>query len=223
MPDFKETIKNSLFFGGMSPDLTARMEKTAKPESYGRDEMIFFEGDRGEKFFFVSEGLVKIYKSTESAREVVLRHIRPGEMFGEVILFESANYPVNAVAMRDTALYSIRREMFLKMLEDDEFVRYFTGNLFRKMRYLADRVAFLNAYDVEERFFFFVDEHFGLKPMITTDLSKAELAEAIGTIPETMSRLLARLKLKDLVTWNRDELKLDVDYARSVVERVRAE
>lgn len=223
MPDFKETIKSSLFFGGMSDELAARMEKTAKPESFVRDGIIFFEGDRGEKFFFVAEGLVKIYKSTESAREVVLRHIRPGEMFGEVILFESANYPVNAVAMRDTAVYSIRRDMFLKMLEDNEFVRYFTGNLFRKMRYLADRVAFLNAYDVEERFFLFIDEHFGIKQLIKTDLSKAELAEAIGTIPETMSRLLARLKLKDLVAWNRDDMKLDVDYARSVVDRVKSE
>jgi len=65
-------------------------------------------------------------------------------------------------------------------------VRFFTGNLFRKMRYLADRVAFLNAYDVEERFFLFIDEHFGFKPLINTDLTKAELAEAIGTIPETM-------------------------------------
>lgn len=223
MPGFKETLKNSLFFGGISEELAGRMEKMAKPENFARDEMIFFEGDRGEKFFFVSEGLVKIYKSTESAREVVLRHIRPGEMFGEVILFESANYPVNAVAMRDTAVYSIRRDMFLKMLEELEFVHYFTGNLFRKMRYLADRVAFLNAYDVEERFFLFVDEHFGLQPLIKTDLTKAELAEAIGTIPETMSRLLARLKLKELVSWNRDEMKLDVEYARSVVERVRLE
>lgn len=223
MPGFSDTIKNSLFFGGMSSDLSARMEKMAKPESFGRDEMIFFEGDRGEKFFFVAEGLVKIYKSTESSREVVLRHIRPGEMFGEVILFESASYPVNAVAMRDTAVYSIRRDMFLKMLEEQEFVRFFTGNLFRKMRYLADRVTFLNAYDVEERFFLFIDEHFGLNPVITTDLTKAELAEAIGTIPETMSRLLARLRQKELVVWNRDEMKLDVEYANSVVDRIRAE
>ncbi len=223
MPGFKETIQNSLFFGGMSDDLATRMEKSAKPEFFSRDEMIFFEGDRGEKFFFVAEGLVKIYKSTESAREVVLRHIRQGEMFGEVILFESEFYPVNAVAMRDTGLYSIRRDLFLGMLDDKEFVRFFTGNLFRKMRYLADRVSYLNAYDVEERFFLFVDEHFGLRPGIKTDLTKAEVADAIGTIPETMSRLLARLKMNDLVIWGRDEMKLNVEYARSVVERVKVE
>ena len=223
MPDFKDTIKNSLFFGGISAELASRMEKAAKPESFARDEMIFFEGDRGEKFFFVAEGLVKIYKSTDSAKEVVLRHIRSGEMFGEVILFESETYPVNAVAMRDTQLYSIRRDMFLKMLEEHEFVRYFTGSLFRKMRYLADRVAFLNAYDVEERFFLFIDEHFGLNPEIKTDLTKAEVAEAIGTIPETMSRLLARLRLNRLVEWDRDGIRMNAGYARSVVERIRAE
>ena len=217
----EETLSKSLFFGGLSTEIISDIEKRGRTEKFSKDEIIFFEGDKGEKFFFLIEGLVKIYKSADNDREIVLRHIRPGEMFGEVILFESEAYPVNATALRDSTLFSINRKLFMELFKEDAFRNYFTGNIFRKLRYLADRVAFLNAYDVEERFFVFVEEHYGIKPMITIDLTKAELAEAIGTIPETMSRLIARLKLKDLVAWNKNELKLNVDYARSVIDKIK--
>ena len=217
----EETLSKSLFFGGLSLDIISLIGEKGRIEKFSRDEIIFFEGDKGEKFFFLMDGLIKIYKSADNDREVVLRHIRPGEMFGEVILFESDTYPVSSVAMRDTVLFSVSRSFFMELFNDNNFRKFFTGNIFRKLRYLADRVAFLNAYDVEERFFLFVEEHYGLKPVITIDMSKAEVAEGIGTIPETMSRLLSRLKLKEYVTWSRDDLRIDVDYARSVIDKMK--
>lgn len=217
----EETLSKSLFFGGLSPEIISGIEKRGRTEKFNKDEIIFFEGDTGEKFFFLIEGLVKIYKSADNDREIVLRHIRPGEMFGEVILFESETYPVSATALRDSTLFSINRTLFMEIFREEPFRKYFTGNIFRKLRYLADKVAFLNAYDVEERFFLFIEEHYGIKPLINIDLTKAELADGIGTIPETMSRLIARLKLRDLVLWNKNELKLNVDYARSVIDKIK--
>lgn len=217
----EETLSKSLFFGGLSPEIISRIEKKGRVEKFSKDEIIFLEGSRGEKFFFLVDGLVKIYKSADNDREVVLRVIRPGEMFGEVILFESETYPVNAVTIRESTLFSISRSFFMELFQDENFRKFFTGNIFRKLRYLADRVAFLNAYDVEERFFLFIEEHYGLKPVINIDMSKAEIAEGIGTIPETMSRLIARLKLKEFLTWNRNELRINVDYARSVIDRIK--
>lgn len=217
----EEALSKSFLFGGLSPAVISGIEKRGRTETFVRDEIIFFEGDKGSKFFFLLDGLVKIYKSAENDREIVLRHIRPGEMFGEVILFESENYPVSALALRDSTLFSLNRDHFMELFMEDQFRKYFTGNIFRKLRYLADRVAFLNAYDVEERFFLFIEEHYGIKEKINIDLSKAEIADGIGTIPETMSRLLARLRLKDLVTWNRNELILNADYARSVIDKIK--
>lgn len=218
-----ETLSKSAIFGGLPSDVIKRLENSGRTESFGRDEIIFLEGDRGDRFFFLMEGLVRIYKAAEGDREVVLRHIRPGEMFGEVILFDSEVYPVNAIAQRESLVFSIRRSVFIELFRDESFMRYFVSNLFKKMRLLTDRVAFLNAYDVEERFFVFIEEHYGLKPLIEVDMSKAELAEAIGTIPETMSRLIARLKTRGVVSWERNELKIDVEYAKSVIEKVKAE
>ena len=218
-----ETLSRSVIFGGLPAELIQRLEKSGRIENFGKDEFIFLEGDKGDRFFFLIEGLVRVYKAADNDREVVLRHIRPGEMFGEVILFDSEVYPVNAVAQRESVVFIIRRSVFLDLFRDESFMRFFVGNLFKKLRHLTDRVAFLNAYDVEERFFLFIEEHYGLKPEVEVDLSKAELAEAIGTIPETISRMIARLKTRGVVIWEKNELKINVEYAKSVIDKLKVE
>jgi len=218
-----ETLSRSDIFGGLSVELIQRLEKSGRMENFGKDEFVFLEGDKGDRFFFLIEGLVRVYKAADNDREVVLRHIRPGEMFGEVILFDSPVYPVNAVAQRDSAVFTIRRSAFIELLQEESFMKFFVSNLFKKMRHLTDRIAFLNAYDVEERFFVFIEEHYGLKPEVEVDLSKAELAEAIGTIPETISRMIARLKTRGVINWEKNELKINVEYAKSVIEKLKVE
>lgn len=218
-----ETLSRSDIFGGLPVELIQRLEKSGRMENFGKDEFVFLEGDKGDRFFFLIEGLVRVYKAADNDREVVLRHIRPGEMFGEVILFDSPVYPVNAVAQRDSAVFTIRRSAFIELLQEESFMKFFVSNLFKKMRHLTDRIAFLNAYDVEERFFVFIEEHYGLKPEVEVDLSKAELAEAIGTIPETISRMIARLKTRGVINWEKNELKINVEYAKSVIEKLKVE
>ena len=218
-----ETLSRSVIFGGLLAELIQRLEKSGRMENFGKDEFVFLEGDKGDRFFFLIEGLVRVYKAADNDREVVLRHIRPGEMFGEVILFDSPVYPVNAVAQRDSAVFTIRRSAFIELLQEESFMKFFVSNLFKKMRHLTDRIAFLNAYDVEERFFVFIEEHYGLKPEVEVDLSKAELAEAIGTIPETISRMIARLKTRGVINWEKNELKINVEYAKSVIEKLKVE
>lgn len=219
--NLKDLLSGNLIFGGMPETMLEVLESAGRVQSLAKDEMIFFEGDRGDKIYFLTEGLVKLFKTTESDREIVVRYVRPGEMFAEVVLFESDIYPVSSMAMRESKIYYIERDFFLDLLKEKDFMRLFVSNLFKKMRYLADRVAFLNAYDVEERFFIFLNDHFGLEPVIIIDLSKAEMAEAIGTIPETMSRVLGRLKINDIVQWDKNEIRLNVDYAMSVIEKVK--
>ena len=219
--NLSKLFSGNLIFSGMPENMVKMLESAGRAQHFVKDEIIFFEGDSGDKIFFLTEGLVKLFKTTESDREIVVRYVRPGEMFAEVVLFESDIYPVSSVALRESVVYSIDREYFFNLLKEADFMKQFISSLFKKMRYLADRVAFLNAYDVEERLLIFINDHFGIEPVINIDLSKAEIAEAIGTIPETLSRVLGRLKSSGHMQWEKTELKLNVDYAMSVIEKVK--
>ena len=72
----------------------------------------------------------------------------------------------------------------------------------------ADRILYLTGHDVEERFFFFLQEQFGRRQEYRIPLSKKDIAAAIGTIPETLSRLLLRLRGEKKIRWEGDNLRL---------------
>jgi CRP/FNR family transcriptional regulator len=94
------------------------------------------------------------------------------------------------------------------LLVDEEFRRDFIAMLMRKQRYLAGRILYLSTRDVEERFFDFLEEQFGRRERYQIALSKKDVAAAIGTIPETFSRMLLRLKKQGLAGWQGRTLEL---------------
>jgi len=70
----------------------------------------------------------------------------------------------------------------------------------------------LTSMDVEERFTEFLREHYGETAVITPDLSKKDIASAIGATPETFSRLLQKLEKRGDFTWNGKSIHLTPDF-----------
>lgn len=127
--------------------------------------------------------------------------VHPGEPFAEVILFEQHTFPVTAIALKASLLYIIPKAQFICLLSDEQFRNDFIGMLMRKQRYLAERIRFLTMNDVEERFFIFLREQQQQSYHNRMgSFSKKDIAAAIGTSPETYSRLLARLVEEGKIT-----------------------
>lgn len=180
--------------------------------SFRKGDIIFSEGIKGTYFCVLLEGAVRLNKTAPDGREVIVRIIRNGEMFAEVILFEDENFPVSAVALKQTKIFKIPRTQFLDLLKEEEFRNDFITVIMRKQRYLAERILHLTTYDVEERFFRFLEDTYGRKNSYIIDLNKQDIASAIGTIPETLSRLLSRLRKRGLISWTGKKLTLLDDF-----------
>jgi CRP-like cAMP-binding protein len=102
----------------------------------------------------------------------------------------------------------MNKKSFNSFLENAEFRAEFISVLMKKQRYLAGRILYLTAYDVEERFFRFLAEHYGKNKAYDIAISKKDLASAIGTIPETFSRLIQRLTGRGMIRWDGNRLEL---------------
>ena len=201
-------LKNSDFFSGISDRSIRSLAAICIPKRVGKRQLIFLGGEEGQSMYILAEGGVQLYKTAEDGREIVIKTIRAGEIFGEVVLFEQAEYPVSAVALERSLLLRLPRQQIDCLLVSDGFRRDFIGMLMRKQRYLADRILYLTGHDVEERFFFFLEEQFGRLEEYRISLSKKDIAAAIGTIPETLSRLLLRLKEEKKIHWQGETLRL---------------
>jgi CRP/FNR family cyclic AMP-dependent transcriptional regulator len=80
--------------------------------------MIFEQGSVGQKAFIVRSGKVKIFRVGEGARETLLTTLGPGEMFGEMSLFEHKPRSASAQALGDTEVEAVSEADFEKLVGD---------------------------------------------------------------------------------------------------------
>ena len=80
-----------------------------------------------------------------------------------------------------------------------------------KQRYLTERIQELTTKDVEHRFFTFLRSQYGEQEIIRTPLSKKDIAAAIGTTPESLSRLILRLHDDQIIDWQGREIRILTD------------
>ncbi|MCK4549637.1 MAG: Crp/Fnr family transcriptional regulator, partial [Candidatus Krumholzibacteria bacterium] len=162
---------------------------------------LFFEGDVGRDLFVLEDGGIRLYKLAEDGQETTVKLVNHFEAFAEVALFDSGQYPVSAIATKYSVVWAISGSTFQEMLEDRAFRQEFISTIIGKLRYLSQRIHYLTAYDVEQRFFRFLYEQCGAVDKCTIEIPKKEIAAAIGTIPETLSRLILRLRDRGDIVW----------------------
>ncbi|MBI9097154.1 MAG: Crp/Fnr family transcriptional regulator [Spirochaetaceae bacterium] len=206
--NIKESLQKSELFSGLSEEHRNEIESKGENLSLKKGQTLFWEGDPGHSFFILIEGSVKLFKTTEEGREIIVKILTGGEIFGEVILFVNQTYPVSSTILENSSLFSISKKAFHQLMEKEYFRNEFVSVLMKKQRYLSNRIHYLTAFDVEDRFFKFLLENYGEQGRYRINLSKKDLASAIGTIPETFSRLTSRLKKRGIIRWEKKELIL---------------
>ncbi|OGV47076.1 MAG: hypothetical protein A2X46_09910 [Lentisphaerae bacterium GWF2_57_35] len=212
--DWLITLAQANFFKDLSPESRKALAEIAISRDVKKRELLFAEGDKGHSIYLLNSGTVQLFKTAPDGNEIVIKLIQPGEVFAEVVLVEQDRYPVSAVALTDCVLFLFPRRDLHRLLEREDFRNDFIAMLMRKQRYLAERIYDLSTRDVEERLFRFLREHYGTRTDIRLTLSKKDIAAAIGTTPETLSRLIQKLSEKGVLSWQGKEIELIGDKAK---------
>ena len=114
--DKTEILRESLIFSGLSEDELAELSQIVVERSFNPGEFVFWEGDDPDWFYIIAEGKIKVLKHSSLGKEFIIAFFGPGEMFGEVAVFENKPYPASAQAVAETKVLGIRREDFLNFL-----------------------------------------------------------------------------------------------------------
>jgi len=148
----------------------------------------------------------------------VIKVIKPGEVFAEVVLFEKRFYPVTAMSLTGVLLFKLLRRDLLALLQQEDFRNDFIAMLLRKQRYLTDKIQQLTSQDVEERLRAFLLEQYGEQLQIHAEINKKQLAAAISTTPETLSRLLQDLKRRQCMIWKQGVITITPEFWQETAE-----
>ena len=199
----RQVIATGELFGGLSPEHLDEIEKIATRKEYKRGETIFFEGDPGTGFYMVETGKVKIFKMSLSGKEQILHIFGSGEPFGEVPVFHDQPFPANATALEKTSLIFFPRKDFVELVYTmPSLVMNMLAVLSMRLRRFATQIENLSLKEVPERlagYLLYLAEEQGNTDRVELQISKGQLASLLGTIPETLSRIFARMSDEGLI------------------------
>jgi CRP/FNR family transcriptional regulator len=196
-------------FGSLSDRSRQLLVAIAVPRELARKETLFYEGDRGEAVCLLASGAIQLSKAGDDGdKTVIIKSVKVGEVFAEVILFEEDRFPVTATAVRNSLVYLFPKRQFLTLLDNAEFRNEFILMLLRRQRYLTERMRSLVTMNAADKLFHYLRQHYGPHERIVPGLSKKLLAAAIDVSPETLSRTLLKLKNDGTLVWEGNAIAL---------------
>jgi CRP-like cAMP-binding protein len=210
--DIFRIIDQARFFEGISKESKEALSRYCMPSERPKHATLFREDEPGEAMFLLARGRVSLHKITPDGREIVIKVIKPGEVFAEAIMFEKKVYPVTGIALTEVLVFKLMRRDLLNLLRQEDFRNDFIAMLLRKQRYLADKIQQLTSQDVEQRLRAFLIEQYGERAQINVEINKKQLAGAIGSTPETLSRLLQDLKLRKVLIWKQGVINIAPEF-----------
>ena len=209
-------LKNCDLFERLSPEDIARIESRSKSRTFKRGSLIYLPTDTSNSLLLLTSGRVKIYHITSEGKQAVLALIDPGEVFGELSVFEGGRRDDFAEAMEACTLV---------MIPDDEVQRLMTSypevsiSITRLMglrrKRIEKRLKSLLFRSNRERLVHLLVELVEKYGRVTPDgiqigikLSHQELASIIGSTRETVTVILGELQDEDAVIVRRRQIIL---------------
>jgi len=184
-------------FDGMPSDQCDDLASIALEKHYRRGRTIFSQGEEGAGFYVVVSGKVKIFKLSPDGKEQILHIFGPGEPFAEVPVFEGRRFPAHALALEDSSLLFFPRAAFVGLIKTNPSLALsMLAVLSRRLRGFAALVDDLSLKEVPGRLathLLYLSESQAGSNQVALDIPKAQLAALLGTIPETLSRILTRM------------------------------
>ncbi len=208
MPNKVWYLQRSRLFGGLPPSDIHPLAQAFRERDYPAGTTIFAAGDPGDSIFLLKTGFVRLYRLTEEGKEVTLSVLGPGDVFGELALFEERERLTNACAMTAVHLCGASVAQFMTLMRGNFVLTYRVAREIARRREEAEtRIAGTAFASVRMRLstvLLTLGEQYGTRlddGAINVGLrfSHQQLASFAGIARETASAEMSRLQREGLI------------------------
>ncbi len=179
----------------------------SRPLVLAAGEILFAEGGQAQSFYFLATGRVDLIAAAATGQEKIVEIIQPDDLFAEAVAFLGGRYPVTAQAEGVATVLEIPLDLFVESLEQHPLLmRQMLARLSMRLHFLVKELRHLSVESAEQRL---VGYLLDLCPVLNDPArielpgKKAAVAARLGLTPETLSRVLARLRKAELLTVDR--------------------
>jgi len=199
VPQEDEVVRRAPLFTALDDAQAASLRASMDSVKIAKGGILFKEGDEGEHVYVIVDGKLKLGTSSGDGRENLLSILGPGEMFGELSLFDPGPRTSTATAVTDAKLLSLSHEKLIPWLKGNpEVSLHLLARLAQRLRRTNEAVGDLVFSDVPGRVakaLMDLGARFGKKTeeglYVHHDLTQEELAQLVGASRETVNKALA--------------------------------
>jgi CRP/FNR family transcriptional regulator len=206
-----ETLASIDLFSELPPEELTRLGQFAHTRRFSAGESLFYEGDACEGIWVVSEGRVRIIKTSASGRQVVLAVQQAPATVAEVPVFDAGPYPATVTAVTDVEAFLVTREDFLGTCRrnPDVALRFLAifGRRLRTLLALVERITFGSVRQRLAQELLSFAEQAGGNAFVLPEKHE-DLAARLGTVREVISRNLSRFQSEGLLKIQRREIEI---------------
>ena len=195
----EEVVRRAALFTALDDASAATLRESMSAVKVAKGQILFKEGDAGDRLFVVVEGKLKLGTSSGDGRENLLSILGPGDMFGELSLFDPGPRTATATAVVDSRLLALANNQVIGWVTAHPQVSLqLLGRLAQRLRKANDVLSDLVFADVPGRVakaIIELGERFGTKKddglHVNHELTQEELAQLVGASRETVNKALA--------------------------------
>ena len=214
MPLDRSILDGIAIFDDLGDAAKTHVLSHARAMRVEKDAAIFSQGEEASSFFLLLHGHLRVFRITPDGRQVVIRFVVPGELFGIAVAMGKSLFPANAVAVQDSVVLAWPNTAWDDMVaHNPALARIMMQTMGSRLEDSHDRVVEMSTQQVERRVARAVVRLAGSAGRETEDgilidmpLSREDLAQMTGTTLFTVSRLISGWEAAGYVQAGRQKL-----------------
>ena len=209
-----DLLRRCPLFAGLKEEDLKRIRAIASLKKIEKKEILFSDGEEARGFYVILSGKIKLYKVSPEGKEQILHIVSAPDAFAEAALFLEGSYPAFAEALTDCQLLFFPKRDFIQLIEKNPQLSInMIVTLSHYLKRFASLIEELSLKEVSSRVAKYLMDlslklsKEGKSPKeVELDLSKTQLALKLGTISETLSRTLAKMKAKGIIDVKKNKI-----------------
>jgi CRP/FNR family transcriptional regulator len=213
--DNAELLSRIPVFAELGAEDLGRVAQVAVPRSYEGQHVIFREGDDSDTCYIVRSGHARAIRQHSDGRTITLARFGPGDIFGELAMFDDERRSATVEALDDLSTVAIPGSAMRNLLQrHPEIAVKLVIALGRRLRAANERLSRQSFQTVQSRVAAVLDQlveqarsegEGGARDVLVT-ATQAELAQLAGSSRESASRFLAVLERAGVISQGRGRL-----------------
>ena len=201
--DILKFLGQVFLFSEIASEDLQQLAASAVPQRLNREQQLFAEGDEASHLYIVVHGKLSVYKVSYHGTEQVLHICSGGDLVAEAAIFNQKVYPAHCKAIEESLVVKLpARALFALIKRNPQNALKIMSSYAQKLREFVHMIEYLALNNVKQRVIIYLIKNAVLsegRHVVTLDIKKRKLAALLGTVPETLSRNLRKLREAEVI------------------------